>query len=61
MRILLAFIGALLLAMGLLFCGQGLGWIRWPAQSFMIDDMTWVWYGGGVMVLGAIVLVLTRW
>ena len=37
MRMLFTFIGALLLGMGLLFCGQGLGIIRWPASSFMIN------------------------
>jgi hypothetical protein len=60
MRTLLTFIGAALLAMGLLFCGQGLGWIRWPAESFMINQITWVYYGGGMVVLGVILLVLTR-
>jgi hypothetical protein len=61
MRTLLAFIGAALLAMGLLFCGQGLGWVRWPASSFMINDITWVWYGSGMVVLGVILLAWTRW
>jgi hypothetical protein len=60
MRTLLTLIGALLLAMGLLFCGQGLGWIRWPAESFMINQITWVYYGGGMVVLGVILLILTR-
>jgi hypothetical protein len=57
---LLMVIGALLLGMGLLFCGQGLGLIRWPASSFMISQITWAYYGGGMAVLGAILTVLTR-
>jgi hypothetical protein len=61
MRMLLTVIGAVLLGMGLLFCGQGLGWIRWPAESFMINEVTWVYYGGGMAVLGTLLLVLTRW
>jgi hypothetical protein len=60
MRTLLTVIGAGLLGMGLLFCGQGLGLIRWPAESFMINEITWVYYGGGMAVLGTLLIVLTR-
>jgi len=60
MRMLLAFIGVLLIGMGLLFCGQGLGIVRWPASSFMINQVTWAYYGTGLAVLGAILIVLTR-
>ena len=60
MRTLLTLIGALLLGMGLLFCGQGLGIVRWPASSFMINQITWVYYGGGMAILGTILIVLTR-
>jgi hypothetical protein len=60
MRTLLTLIGAVLLGMGLLFCGQGLGLIRWPASSFMINEMTWVYYGGGMAILGTLLIVLTR-
>jgi hypothetical protein len=42
------------------FCGQGLGLIRWPAESFMINQITWVYYGGGMAVLGVILIMLTR-
>jgi hypothetical protein len=60
MRTTLTVIGAVLLGMGLLFCGQGLGLIRWPAESFMINEVTWVYYGGGMAVLGALLIVLAR-
>jgi hypothetical protein len=60
MRTLLTVIGAVLLGMGLLFCGQGLGLIRWPAESFMINEVTWAYYGGGMAVLGTLIIVLTR-
>jgi hypothetical protein len=60
MRTLLTLIGAVLLGMGLLFCGQGLGLIRWPASSFMINEITWVYYGGGMAILGTLLIVLTR-
>jgi hypothetical protein len=61
MRTTLTVIGAVLLGMGLLFCGQGLGLIRWPAESFMINEITWVYYGGGMAVLGTLLIVLARW
>jgi hypothetical protein len=57
---MLTVIGAVLLGMGLLFCGQGLGLIRWPAESFMINEVTWVYYGGGMAVLGTLLIVLAR-
>jgi hypothetical protein len=60
MRTTLTVIGAVLLGMGLLFCGQGLGLIRWPAESFMINEVTWVYYGGGMAVLGTLLIVLAR-
>jgi hypothetical protein len=46
------------LAAGLLFVGQGLGYIRWPASSFMISQVRWVYYGGGIALAGLILIVL---
>ena len=58
---LLLFIGIVVLAAGALFVGQGLGIIRWPASSFMIDETKWVYYGGGIVVAGlALILVSQR-
>lgn len=36
MKIALLLIGILALLTGLLWTGQGLGFVRWPASSFMI-------------------------
>ena len=44
LRIVLLIAGALALAMGLLWIGQGIGLIRWPASSFMIDERRWSYY-----------------
>jgi len=60
MRMLLSLIGVVLLGAGLLFMGQGLDLIRWPARSFMINEITWMYYGGGMAVLGALIIMLTR-
>ena len=37
LRIVMLVIGTLAVLMGLLWLGQGLGIVRWPASSFMID------------------------
>jgi hypothetical protein len=46
--------------MGLLWMGQGAGYIRWPADSFMISQFQWVYYGGAVAAVGLILIVVAR-
>lgn len=60
MKLLLLIIGILTLVMGLLWCGQGLGYIHWPASSFMIDQTKWTYYGVGLFVVGLILIGLSR-
>ena len=50
--IILRIIGILALLMGLLWLGQGLGLIRWPAESFMIDMRPWAWRGAFLALAG---------
>ena len=57
---LLLLIGIVLLAVGLLFVGQGWGLIRWPARSFMIDETRWIYYGGGIALAGLVLIVVSR-
>jgi hypothetical protein len=57
---LLLLIGIILLAAGLLFVGQGWGYIRWPARSFMIDETRWIYYGGGFVVAGLVLIIVSR-
>ena len=60
MRIALLIVGLLALAMGVLWIGQGLGWILWPKSSFMLNQPKWSWYGA-ILALGGLVLtVLSR-
>jgi hypothetical protein len=54
----LTFIGFALLAMGLLWMGQGAGYIRWPAESFMISQSQWIYYGGATAVVGLAVAIV---
>lgn len=60
MKTALTLIGIMALAMGLLWTGQGLGFVRWPASSFMIDETTWVYYGGGMAVVGILLIVFAQ-
>ena len=60
LRIVLLIAGALALAMGLLWIGQGLGVIRWPASSFMVDERRWAGYGAVLVVAGAVLIARNR-
>ena len=56
MKMALTILGALMVLVGLLWMGQGLGIVRWPASSFMIDVSGWVWRGG-LFALGGLLLI----
>ncbi len=60
MKKLLLIIGVLALAMGLLWIGQGLNYIKWPTSSFMISQIQWAYYGGGLAIIGLLVIVYSR-
>ena len=49
-------IGLLILLMGIFWVGQGMGYIQWPANSFMISQNKWAYYGGGLIVIGILVM-----
>ena len=53
---LLIFAGLLGLVLGVLFMLQGLGVVRWPASSSMIDQRIWLWRGLTLAVAGAILI-----
>ena len=52
--------GAAALLMGLLWIGQGLGYIHWPASSFMLDQRPWALRGAILAVIGLVLLVYAR-
>jgi hypothetical protein len=60
MKTLLTFIGSALLAMGVLWSCQGAGIIRWPAESFMISQSQWVYYGGITALVGLVIVIVAR-
>lgn len=53
---LLIFAGILGVVLGVLFMLQGLGVVRWPASSAMIDQRIWLWRGLALTVAGAILV-----
>ncbi len=38
--------------------GQGAGYIRWPAESFMIGESQWIYYGGGTALIGLVLIIV---
>ena len=59
-RLLVMLVGALCLLMGLLWIGQGLCYVRWPATSFMIDATEWATRGVILAILGAAMIAVGR-
>jgi hypothetical protein len=37
-----------------------LGYIRWPAESFMIGQANWVYYGGAIAIAGLLLIMVAR-
>jgi hypothetical protein len=60
MKAILTLIGIILLLAGLLFMGQGSGYIPWPAESFMISQTKWIYYGAAMAAVGVLLIVLAR-
>lgn len=60
MRRVLTGIGVLMALMGALWIGQGLGYIRWPASSFMLSQRVWADYGAALAVAGLLLVLLAR-
>jgi hypothetical protein len=56
MRKLLLIIGALALLTGLLWIGQGTGYVAWPQSSFMISQIQWAYHGAALAVVGLILI-----
>lgn len=57
MKALLLVIGIVAVLIGLLWIGQGTGYVMWPRASFMLQQTQWAWYGGILAVLGLVVVV----
>ncbi|TPG12690.1 hypothetical protein [Sphingomonas oligophenolica] len=60
LRSILLVVGVLVTLMGLLWIGQGLGYIHWPASSFMLDQRPWADRGAALAVLGLVLILIAR-
>ncbi len=56
----LTLVGAVLVLIGLLWIGQGTGIFPYPAESFMISQTRWVYYGAAIAVVGLLIVVFAR-
>ncbi|MET0251519.1 MAG: hypothetical protein ABW203_05005 [Novosphingobium sp.] len=56
MRVLFQVLGVASLLMGLLWIGQGLGLVMWPASSFMLAQRVWALWGALLAALGLLLL-----
>jgi hypothetical protein len=59
-KIVLAVLGVLLVLVGVLWIGQGTGFVHWPACSFMIDERPWAIRGVGAAFVGVVLLLFSR-
>jgi hypothetical protein len=60
MRPTLLILGILALLIGLLWIGQGTGYVAWPQSSFMISQIQWAYYGAALAVVGLVLIWLGR-
>ena len=60
LKIALLVVGILAVLIGLIWVGQGTGYFPYPAESFMINQMPWVYRGAVLAVLGVVAAVVSR-
>lgn len=60
MKTLLLIVGIAALLMGLLWIGQGLGYVHWPQSSFMLDQRPWATRGAILAAVGAALIFWAR-
>ncbi|MEH3047679.1 hypothetical protein [Sphingomonas adhaesiva] len=60
LRPILIAVGVMLALTGLLWIGQGLGYVHWPESSFMLDQRVWADYGAALAVAGLLMVLLGR-
>jgi hypothetical protein len=40
--------------------GQGSGYFPYPAESFMIKETRWIYYGGAIAIVGLLLIIFSR-
>ncbi|KQV31796.1 hypothetical protein ASC97_19135 [Rhizobium sp. Root1203] len=51
---------SLLVLIGMIWMGQGSGYFPYPAESFMIDQTPWIYWGALAVAAGVLLFVITR-
>lgn len=59
-RSILVALGLLLIVAGVFWALQGAGVVMWPAESFMLQQGSWVLYGIITALVGVAVIGLAR-
>ncbi|MGE0240303.1 MAG: hypothetical protein AB7F09_12855 [Parvibaculaceae bacterium] len=59
-RIVLRIIGSLMVLLGLVWIGQGSGYFPYPAESFMINQTPWIYWGVLLALAGLVLIALSR-
>ena len=60
LRAVLLALGVVATLMGLLWIGQGLGYVQWPRSSFMLDQRPWADRGAALAVVGLLLILVVR-
>jgi hypothetical protein len=60
LRPVLLVLGVLAALMGLLWIGQGLGYVHWPQSSFMLDQRPWADRGAVLAAIGLLLILVSR-
>ena len=53
-------VGVAMALTGALWIGQGLGYVHWPASSFMLDQRPWADRGAVLAVAGLVLVLIAR-
>lgn len=59
-RLALMALGCLMVLLGLIWIGQGSGYFPYPAESFMINQTPWIYWGILLAIAGLIVFWIAR-
>ncbi len=60
MKTIALIVGILALLIGLLWIGQGTGYVAWPATSFMINVIKWAYCGAALAFVGLVLIWYSR-
>ena len=60
MKAVTTIIGVFAVLMGLLWVGQGMNYIHWPASSPMLDQRIWTLWGALLAVIGIVLIRIGR-